>query len=308
MRLQNYLLMLTALFLITGCGDDDDDDGISIRDRGEVYEEDIAEIEDYLATHFYNYEEFEQNPGENLAIVFDVIEGDNADKIPLSQQVTETVLRRDDIDYRVFTLKVHEGGGDMQPSFADSVLVSYQVNLLDGSSADSSPNPIWFDLTSVVDGFMEAITQFNNAASIISNGDGTISITDPGIGAAFIPSGLGYFNQTQSGIPAYSPIIFRFQTAAVRVTDHDGDGILSKFEDLDGDRGFRTEEDNTDDDTRTTSGGFQVPRYNYLDQDDDGDGILTINEQADPNGDGNPDDAVDTDGDGIPDYLDNRTE
>lgn len=30
----------------------------------------------------------------------------------------------------------------------------------------------------------------------------------------------------------------------------------------------------------------------------------TANENADPNGDGNPDDALDTDGDGTPDYLD----
>jgi hypothetical protein len=42
----------------------------------------------------------------------------------------------------------------------------------------------------------------------------------------------------------------------------------------------------------------------YLDDDDDGDGILTADEGADPNGDGDPSDAVDTDGDGTPDYLD----
>ncbi len=43
---------------------------------------------------------------------------------------------------------------------------------------------------------------------------------------------------------------------------------------------------------------------NYFDQDDDGDGILTIDEQADQNLDGNPIDAIDSDGDGIPNYLD----
>ncbi|EDP71215.1 hypothetical protein FBALC1_01987 [Flavobacteriales bacterium ALC-1] len=31
--------------------------------------------------------------------------------------------------------------------------------------------------------------------------------------------------------------------------------------------------------------------------------ILTINENADPNADGNPVDAIDTDADGTPDYL-----
>jgi len=43
---------------------------------------------------------------------------------------------------------------------------------------------------------------------------------------------------------------------------------------------------------------------NYLDNDDDNDGILTINEQPDDNGNHEPEDAVDSDGDGIPDYLD----
>ncbi len=43
---------------------------------------------------------------------------------------------------------------------------------------------------------------------------------------------------------------------------------------------------------------------NYIDADDDGDNILTKNENPDPNGDGVLNDAQDTDGDGIPDYLD----
>ena len=42
----------------------------------------------------------------------------------------------------------------------------------------------------------------------------------------------------------------------------------------------------------------------YLDADDDGDGMPTVDENADPNGDGDPADALDTDGDGTPDYLD----
>ncbi|WP_103072122.1 PKD-like domain-containing protein [Aquimarina sediminis] len=41
----------------------------------------------------------------------------------------------------------------------------------------------------------------------------------------------------------------------------------------------------------------------FQDIDDDNDGILTADENPDPNDDGNPDDAFDTDGNGIPDYL-----
>ena len=42
----------------------------------------------------------------------------------------------------------------------------------------------------------------------------------------------------------------------------------------------------------------------YLDSDDDGDGIDSFNELARSRFDGNPSDALDFDGDGIPDYLD----
>lgn len=64
--------------------------------------------------------------------------------------------------------------------------------------------------------------------------------------------------------------------------DDDGDGLFSNFEVGDSDG------DGIDD---------------YLDADDDDDTIPTLNENADPNADGNPADALDTDLDGVPDYL-----
>ncbi len=42
----------------------------------------------------------------------------------------------------------------------------------------------------------------------------------------------------------------------------------------------------------------------YLDADDDGDLVPTANEGADPNDNAEPEDAQDTDDDGMPDYLD----
>ena len=47
--------------------------------------------------------------------------------------------------------------------------------------------------------------------------------------------------------------------------------------------------------------------YDFLDIDDDNDGILTINEHPDPNGNHYPNDAWDTNNNGIPDYLDVST-
>jgi hypothetical protein len=69
--------------------------------------------------------------------------------------------------------------------------------------------------------------------------------------------------------------------------DDDADGVPNFFEDFNGDG------DLTNDDTD----GDTIP--NYLDDDDDGDGVLTIDEAKDM--DGNP---IDTDGDMDVDYLD----
>lgn len=76
--------------------------------------------------------------------------------------------------------------------------------------------------------------------------------------------------------------------------DSDGDGIPDALEIQEGIADPYTDGKDTD--------GDKVP--DYLDNDDDGDGLLTQPEVADPNTDGDLADARDTDGDKIPDYLD----
>ena len=50
----------------------------------------------------------------------------------------------------------------------------------------------------------------------------------------------------------------------------------------------------------TDGDGFE----DFLDPDDDNDGVFSLYEGTDPNGDFNPNDAIDSDRDGTPDYLD----
>ena len=76
------------------------------------------------------------------------------------------------------------------------------------------------------------------------------------------------------------------------LTEDDNDGVPANLEDR------NVNADLEDDDTD----GDGLP--DYIDADDDGDNILTKNENPDPNGDGDLSDAQDTDLDGIPDYLD----
>ena len=120
-------------------------------------------------------------------------------------------------------------------------------------------------LDTAVRGWREILPLFKAGQKIDVPGEPT-SYADFGAGILFIPSGLGYFNVPQPGIPSYSPLVFSFKLYDVKYTDQDQDGILSNDEDLNGDGDFTN--DDTDGD------GVQ----NLYDVDDDGDSYLTKNE------------------------------
>ncbi len=81
----------------------------------------------------------------------------------------------------------------------------------------------------------------------------------------FVPSGLAYFSGTSTG-SSYDNLIFKFELLQFEVEDHDNDGIPSYLEDLDND--LDVIDDDTDED------GF----VNFIDSDDDADGVSTLNE------------------------------
>ncbi|NND11810.1 MAG: hypothetical protein HKN96_11425 [Flavobacteriaceae bacterium] len=314
MKLGKYLFALMVLVLaMNSCQKDDDSDvqAAPPRDRGEQYLVDLDSIEEYLSTHFYNYEEFATNPNStDFEILFDTIAGDNSDKTPLIDQVSsKMVLDADDVEYKLYYLVVREGLGD-QPKFADSTYLDYKGTLINDTTFDSSPNPVWFDLVSVVQGFREIAKEFKGSTSFVENPDGTFTYQDYGIGAMFIPSGLAYFNEPPFGVPLYSPLVFRFNLYLANESDHDRDHVPSYLEDLDGNENFSLAGDDTDEDNLA----------DFVDADDDNDGTLTRDEDLEPdpdlsvdsNGDGDPTNDIgdgnpmndDTDGDGIPNYLD----
>ncbi len=95
--------------------------------------------------------------------------------------------------------------------------------------------------------------------------------------------------------------------------DADNDGLTNAQEDLLGTDKYKADSDNDGindiyevgsdlDNPLNTDGDDNI---DAMDPDDDNDGILTKDENPDPNGDNNPDDAIDTDEDGVVDYLDN---
>ena len=325
-----YILIpiLTLTFLvISSCKEDDGVRAIPPRDRGEEAIEGTAKIEAFLETHFYNYEEFENPPADfDYVIKFDSLIGDNANKIPLIDQVeSKTVPDRidDDVEYTLYYLNAIQGGGD-RIEFPDVGTMAYEGRLLDNTLFDGSVAPVRFDLTGIIDGLQDGLVEFNTAVGEpINNPDGTIDFEDFGVGAVFIPSGLGYFSSAPPGsiIGVYSQLIFSFKLYDAEMGDQDGDGVPSTIEDINGNK--IEEDDDTD-------GDFNP---NFADVDDDNDGRLTKDEVI-PNeyiiniGDSDPiygpeeieisrdideDEGIiiirtvtfpDTNGDGTPDYLD----
>lgn len=294
------LTMFMVAVVLVSCKKDDDSlpPPPPPRDRGEEAVRSTQEIEDFLSTHFYNYEDFENDP-ENFSIQFDSLVGDNANKIPLIDQVSfkEVVDVVDpSVTYKLYYLKVREGAGP-KPHFSDYTTNTYVGMRLDLEQFDSAVQPIRLSLVDgktsqgIIRGLQQALIEFGGAANVIENPDGTLSFEDYGIGAVFIPSGLGYYQYPPSGIiQSYDEILFTFELFASEVADHDGDGIPSYMEDLNGNQYLM------DDDTD----GDGIP--NYLDEDDDGDGRLTKDEII-IHADGTIE-FPDTNGNGIPDYLD----
>ncbi|CAM4341603.1 FKBP-type peptidyl-prolyl cis-trans isomerase [Gillisia hiemivivida] len=299
-----FILMVLTSISIISCEKDDDNERVAVpvRDPGEQAIEDDEALISYLQTHFYNEEDF-QNPAEGFdyRIKFDSIAGLNADKTPLidSDLLETKVVTRNKVDYNIYILKIREGFG-AHPTFADSTFQNYKGELLDQISFDNTASPIWFDHPGTrtqansgiaVVALTEALVEFGGASDFIVNDDNTVQFTnDFGVGAVFLPSGLGYFSVSQSSIPAYSPLIFSFQLYKVNQADHDQDGIPSYLEDLDNDRIVANDDSDEN----------RLP--NYLDADDDGDGTLTKDEIII-----NTDGSIvfpDRNGNGIPNYLD----
>ncbi|WP_088340794.1 FKBP-type peptidyl-prolyl cis-trans isomerase [Robiginitalea sediminis] len=317
MNLKNLGLGLLAALLLASCRNDDDGilpgSTVPPRDLDEVALENDADIREFLQTHFYNYEEFDNPPaGFDYQIRIDTLAGDNADKTPLIEQMQTEIIQitpeqvgvdqdLGNVAHTLYYLSVRDGVG-VSPTIGDSVLVRYQGSYLDGRSFDANPNFQWQELPFFLRGYQEAMKHFSSGTlgSLVVNPDGTSEIDDRGVGLLILPSGLGYFSDTSTGIIAYSPLIFRVDLGlVVEDTDSDGDGIPNIMEDLNN-NGYLYD-DNTDE-AQELQAFTAILRPNFLDTDDDSDGRPT-REEIEIDAQGNIT-FPDSDGDGTPDYLD----
>lgn len=317
---RNQLIALAVLVIgVWSCRNDDDGlldaEFVPPRTLTEVALEDDTVIKTFLQTHFYNYEQFETPPADfDFVIRFDTIADDNAGKTSIFDrpELKSAVVRefsstfgRDDgeeVDHTLYYLEAQKGVGE-SPTIGDNVVLQYEGTLFDGTPFDGQNTPLnQYMSGGFLRGYTNGVEKLFAGTGPNDNGDGTVSFDDFGVGAIFIPSGLGYFsNPPQTSIiDPYTPIIFKIALLTFeKDTDFDGDGIPSILEDLNGDGNLNN--DNTDEEIEATA---RVYFPNHNDTDDDQDGILTIDE-IELDEDGNFVGFLDTDGDGIYDHLDN---
>lgn len=275
------LLLITLMTIVISCKDDEDD-GTSFveEDRTEQQIKDNDSIITYLSTHYYNSSFFETGTNHKSTdiIIEELVEGEavpagNTLLIDAVEINTATYL---EVDYEYYILRLNQGDGD-SPYFTDIVSVKYEgisINqALDGNneSFDSSVLPALFNLqtglnsTGVIQAWQLVMPTFNASSGYSIDESGNVDFTNPGLGVMFVPSGLAYFSSTSTGY-SYDNLMFKFELLQFEIEDHDDDGVPSYLEDLDSDLDVADHDRDND--------GFP----NFVDADDDGDGVATIDE------------------------------
>ncbi|WP_426430807.1 FKBP-type peptidyl-prolyl cis-trans isomerase [Winogradskyella sp. HB-48] len=270
-----YLVFVSIL--VIACEDDDITvPNVEIRDRGEQQLADSDSLVAYLSTHYYNSDFFLTGTNHKYSdiVITELGEGEDvpAGHTLLLDAVETHTTTYEETDYEYYVLRLNQGGGE-SPRFTDRVRVRYEGFSVDsGEVFDSRATPEDFSLTGVVfgtgliRGWQLILPQFSTSTDFVLN-SGIVEYNNYGLGMMFLPSGLAYFSGTASGsISAYSNLIFKFELLQYEEVDHDGDGIPSYVEDL------NVNLDVLDDDTD----GDLAP--NYIDLDDDGDGVNTFDE------------------------------
>ncbi|WP_157662598.1 MULTISPECIES: FKBP-type peptidyl-prolyl cis-trans isomerase [unclassified Winogradskyella] len=333
MKLRTFLSSIFVFsLLIFACSPDEPE--ISLvpdRDRTEQQATDKALLLSYLGTHYYNSADLAAiiNPEPSDIIITELAEGAT---VPMGHTLLAGAVETrttvfEEATYEYYILKINQGGGDESPNFTDKVRVEYEGSLIEDASVfDSAINPVDFNLVGfgvnsggVITGWQRVFPEFNTAASFTTGSN--VEYDDYGVGVMFLPSGLAYFSTQLVGIPSYSNLIFKFTLFQTEINDHDSDGVPSYIEDLN--NNSSTFDEDTDDNSIV----------NYVDPDDDGDGVLTINElfrteyivdtnngESEPELDNNEFELgrtqsmgvitittgkiLDTDNNNIPDYLD----
>lgn len=270
------LLVFPSIFISCNKSDSSSYD---VRDRQEVYNEDILDIEEYLQTHYMTVDGDMNTTIDTILPTTTETSIWNQTTYPLQSITVKNDTRTttltdgridDDVDYKLYYIVLNEGGGSF-PKSIDSTLVGYKGwNISKNDIFDQNDFGVWFSFpessVSTVSGFRQILSKVKTEASHTENMDGSINRVNYGNVIVFIPSGLGYFATSRINIPQYESLAFQIKLYDLKERDHDKDRVVSKYEDL------NDNNDYFDDD----SDGDKYP--DFLDVDDDADGKLTKTE------------------------------
>ncbi|WP_048748058.1 FKBP-type peptidyl-prolyl cis-trans isomerase [Capnocytophaga ochracea] len=238
--MNKFIFTISAIGLLfaVSCKKNENSNVTPPRDVTEVRNENNQSIETFLKTHTYT---FSATTTISETVTFATTSNTTASIF------NDSKLKRLELDvydanntlvrHTLYYLILQEGTGTTT-TIADSVYVNYKGQLLDLSVFDETTTQStsnWMDLignivtnkpSGTIRGFREGVALLRaSATGLTNNSDGTLNApTDGGVGVFFIPSGLGYFNNSQAKIPAYSPLIFTVRLIATRRADHDHDG------------------------------------------------------------------------------------
>lgn len=274
--------------LFISCQKDSNSSSVSLRDRQEVYDENLDEIELYLKNNFLDInDDFTVKPIEsNETSIWD--DQTNLSNLYPLQSITvkndirtsllTTGITGDDVEYKLYYIVINEGLGE-NPTVVDSTFTAYKGWNLENEIFDENNTGVWFTYPesnlSSISGFRQILTTIKTEGSSSVGSDGVVNHQDFGRVIVFIPSGLAYFNSSRTNISSYSPIAFDIKLFSRKERDHDGDGVLSNYEDfsydVNGNRiyGISGDGDYFNDDTDGDT------RPDFVDADDDNDGYLT---------------------------------
>ncbi len=229
----NNIFKILSVFVfcvaLAACTKNSNNDPAPLRDYGTQYAADIAQIDQYIDSHYLTFD-------ADYNVAFDTLlpgGGHSSIRTDTAFHLSDTTVAQNGINYKIYFIKFREGDlvyGN-RPTQVDSIHVAYRgTNLIKSSQFDVAVTPVWFKLDGVVTGWSHIIPNFHTGTYSAATGPNPATFNNFGAGVMFLPSGLAYYNNAASNIAAYSPIVFSFKLYELHYRDHDGDGILDKDE------------------------------------------------------------------------------
>ncbi|MEB3802268.1 FKBP-type peptidyl-prolyl cis-trans isomerase [Flavobacterium columnare] len=302
-KLNKLIAVLLLLTSLVSCNKNDDTvDSVPPKAYSEQIPGEILAIEKF-------FEDYHMDVDADKNVEFVKRIGSKSGLVSIKDQYAPKfkTIRYNNYDFKVYYIN-HNGGEELKPELSktpcpiDSVLVAYKGMLLKEKTGfdqekttfnkyqlfDGTENPIRFDLDKVIVGWSRVVSLMTIGSITIDPVTNTQSFKDFGAAVFFLPSGLAYYSGVQAKIPAYSPLIFNIKLISMKRKDHDFDGHTTFEEEYSFDASnLNAPWVNLKRDTD----GDGYP--NYIDRDDDNDGIFT---KYEADGDDNRN--------GIPNYLD----